>query len=75
HALAAFTWDALGVAVLKVKGPCDWDALRAALAHKPYRLLFLISAHDPAQPEGMQLCVGTQCATPTTNLTELIESI
>ena len=75
HALAAFTWDAVGVAVLKVKGPCDWDALRGALAKKPYRPLFLIAAHDPAQPAGMQLCVGTQCAAPTMNVEELAETI
>jgi len=75
HALAAFTWDAVGVAVLKVKGPCDWDALRAALAKKPYRPLYLVAATDPAQPEGMQLCVGTQCAAPTTSLVELMEML
>lgn len=75
HALAAFTWDAIGVAVLKVKGPCDWDALQAALAAKPYRLMYLVAAHDPAQPEGMQLCVGTQCAAPTKDLAELMDQI
>jgi uncharacterized protein len=73
HALAAFTWDAVGVAVLKVKGPCDWAALRAALAAKPYRPLYIISATDPAQPDGLQLCVGTQCTAPTANLAELSE--
>ncbi len=75
HALAAFTWDAVGVAVLKIKGPCDWDALRAALAQKPYRPLCLVAAHDPAQPAGLQLCVGTQCAPPTMNLAELMDLI
>ena len=75
HALAAFTWDAIGVAVLKVKGPCDWDALQTALAAKPYRPLYLISAHDPAQPEGMQLCVGTQCAAATQSLVDLVKQI
>jgi len=73
HALSAFTWDAVGIAVLKVKGPIDWTALRAMLATKPYRPLFIISATDPAQPDGLQLCVGTQCAAPTTNLDELAE--
>ncbi len=75
HALAAFTWDAVGIAVLKVKGSCDWDALRAELAKKPYRPMYLIAAHDPAQPEGLQLCVGTQCSPPTKNLSELVELI
>ena len=73
HALAAFTWDAVGIAVLKVKGPVDWSALRATLAAKPYRPLFIISATDPAQPNGLQLCVGTQCAAPTTSVAELAE--
>jgi len=75
HALAAFTWDAVGVSVLKIKGPCDWDALRTELAKKPYRPLYLVAAHDPAQPAGMQLCVGTQCAAPTTSIEELVEAI
>jgi uncharacterized protein YyaL (SSP411 family) len=75
YALAAFTWDAIGIAVLKVKGPCDWDALRAALAAKPYRPLFIISATDPAQPDGLQLCVGTQCSAPTTSIEELMEMV
>jgi uncharacterized protein YyaL (SSP411 family) len=75
HALAAFTWDAVGIAVLKVKGPCDWDALRAALAKKPYRPLYLVATNDPAQPAGLQLCVGNQCAAPTSSLVELVEQI
>jgi uncharacterized protein YyaL (SSP411 family) len=75
HALSAFTWDAVGIAVLKVKGPCDWDALRAALAAKPYRPLFIISATDPAQPDGLQLCVGTQCSAPTASIDALTEMI
>jgi hypothetical protein len=75
HALAAFTWDALGIAVLKIKGSCDYDALQAALAAKSYRPLFILTTDGPAQPVGMQLCVGTQCAKPTTNIAELVEMI
>jgi len=75
HALAAFTWDALGVAVLKIKGPCDWDALRATLAARPYRPLFLVSTDDPVQPAGMQLCVGTQCLETTNDLAVLAEKV
>jgi len=75
HALAAFTWDATGVAVLKIKGACDWEALQNELAKKPYRPLFLMATNDPAQPAGMQLCVGTQCLAPTGKLSELIEVI
>ncbi len=73
HALAAFTWDAMGIAVLKIKGPCDWNALRTELAQKPYRPLYLVATDDPAQPEGLQLCVGTQCATPVAKASELTE--
>jgi uncharacterized protein YyaL (SSP411 family) len=73
HALAAFTWDAVGVAVIKVKGACDWEALRAALAARPYRPVFLAATSDAAQPEGMQLCVGTQCVEATGDALALAE--
>jgi uncharacterized protein YyaL (SSP411 family) len=64
HALEAFATDALGVAVLKVKGPVDPETLREALVARPYRRLFWLSTDDAAQPEGLQLCVGTQCLEP-----------
>jgi hypothetical protein len=73
HALTAFTWDALGVAVIKCKGPRDLEALRAALVARPYRPVLLAMTNDSAQPDGFQLCVGTQCAAPTTDLVELAE--
>jgi uncharacterized protein YyaL (SSP411 family) len=75
HALAAFTWDAMGVAVIKVKGPCDWEALRAALAARPYRPVLLVATDDAAQPEGMQLCVGTQCQEATGEAKALAEML
>ncbi len=76
HALTAFTWDALGVAVLKIKGACDFTALRAALASRPYRPVFLVNANnDSAQPAGMQLCVGTQCQAVTEKVREIAEQL
>jgi uncharacterized protein len=75
HALAAFTWDAVGVAVIKVKGACDWEGLRAALAARPYRPVFLVATNDAAQPAGMQLCVGTQCLEATEDVGVVAERL
>ncbi len=75
HALAAFTWDAVGVAVIKVKDECDWEALRAALAARPYRPVFLVATNDAAQPEGIQLCVGTQCLEATGEAEKIAEML
>jgi len=64
HAMAGLAADALGVAVLKVKGVGDLEPVRAGLVQKPWRRVFLQHTEDPAQPEGYQLCVGTQCLQP-----------
>ena len=37
------------------------DVLQQNLARKPWRRLFLLFTDDPEQPDGYQLCVGSQC--------------
>ncbi len=61
HALAGITSDAVGIAVIKIKGISNLDLLQENLADKPWRRVFLLSTDDPDQPDGYQLCVGSQC--------------
>jgi len=75
HALAGYTADAMGIAVIKVAGIKDLNPLRQALASKPWRKLFIQTVNDTDQPQGYQLCVGTQCQQPTSDLNTLIEWI
>jgi len=74
HALAGYVADAVGIAVVKIKGISDLDPLCAAAADRPARRSFFLVTEDPAQPTGYQLCVGTQCLAPTTNHEELLEN-
>ncbi len=74
HALAGFTLDATGLAVLKGGRGTDWPAALKALRAKPWRPVFLQPADD--LPSGtFQLCVGTQCLAPTKNLAEVMEQL
>ncbi len=75
HALSAYTADAMGVAVIKVKGTTDLTALHAALTNRPWRRVFVQLTDDPAQPDGYQLCIGTQCQAPTSDLEALAEMV
>ncbi len=61
HALAGITSDAVGIAVIKIKGISNLDLLQENLADKPWRRVFLLTTDDPDQPDGYQLCVGSQC--------------
>jgi len=74
HALAGFTWAAIGHAVIHFKPGRDLEALRKALVAKPWRPVYLKSA-DPAQGAAYQLCVGTQCLAPTDSIGELVERL
>ena len=65
HALAGFAEEALGIAVIKVGGEEPIEPLRAALAMRPWRRTFLLSADDPALGQGFQLCIGNQCLEPS----------
>ena len=61
HAMAGLTSDAVGIAVIKIKGIKNLDVLQQNLAKKPWRRLFLLFTDDSEQPDGYQLCVGSQC--------------
>ena len=59
--MAGLTSDAVGIAVIKIKGIKNLDVLQQNLARKPWRRLFLLFTDDSEQPDGYQLCVGSQC--------------
>jgi len=71
YALSAFVEGAIGLAVVKAKGVDDLEPLRAALVARPWRPVFVVTTDDPAQPAGYQLCVGTECLTPTDDPVEV----
>ena len=75
YALAGFTNDAVGVAVIKIKGVKSLDDLQQALAAKPFRRTFLLYTDDPDQPEGYQLCIGTTCLEPSQDVADLTKKI
>ncbi len=75
HALGGATMDATGVAVIKVKDVADLEPLRAALAERVWRGVYILQTDDPAQPTGYQLCVGTQCIEATEAVNALVETI
>jgi uncharacterized protein YyaL (SSP411 family) len=72
HAMAGLTWDAVGIAVIKAKGPDDLEPLRQALTAKPWRLVFIQWKDSPDQPEGYQLCVGEKCMEPSRDLDSVL---
>jgi len=72
HALEAVATDTIGIAVIKVRDAADLDALRAAIAAKPWRRCFIQKVSDEL-PAAYQLCVGTQCLPPTNGLSELMD--
>ncbi len=74
HALAVFTLDATGLAVLKGGRGTDWAAALRALREKPWRPVFLQPADDLPE-NNFQLCVGTQCLAPTTDVAEVVEHL
>ena len=71
HALSGITADAVGIAIIKVNGIEGLRSLQEALVQKPWRKIFLLVSNDSNQPEGYQLCVGTQCLEPTLDIPSL----
>ncbi len=67
HALAAWTEEAKGPAVVKLGSGSDTQALSDALRKRPWRRLALMPADDSSAPAGYQVCVGPQCQPPTTD--------
>lgn len=67
HALEAVASHRAGIAVVKFGSGVDRQALRDALAAKPWRRTFVLASD--ALPDGaVQVCLGTACHAPTTDL-------
>ncbi len=64
HALSAIVWRSIGIATVKARPGTDLEPLRAALAARPWRPVFLLQA-GPDQAAAFQLCVGSTCLAPT----------
>ena len=67
--------DAVGIAVIKIKGISNLDLLQENLAEKPWRRVFLLVTDDPEQPDGYQLCVGSQCLEAEVDPTALVAKL
>ncbi len=66
HALAGFTHDAIGVAVIQLGRGADARSLTRALAARPWRPVYLLPSSSSSDDlTGYQLCVGTQCLPPS----------
>ena len=70
HALAALAEQAIGIAVVKIKG-VPIEPLVQILRQKPYRLTHLRAVEDEEQPVGYQLCVGPECQPPVEDPAEI----
>ena len=75
HGMTGLTWDAIGVAVLKVEGVDELDSLRNLLTGRPWRKVFIQTTDSTEQPEGYQLCVGEQCMEPSKDLDTALEKL
>lgn len=76
YALAGFTEDEIGVAVLKIKRPSVevLNKIQEALSQRPYRKIFLLEEKEKAGKE-YQLCVGTQCFESCDSLEVVLKKI
>ncbi|MEQ9824806.1 MAG: thioredoxin domain-containing protein [Puniceicoccaceae bacterium] len=72
--LEALTWDAMGVAQLKVGAQVNLDALVASLREIPWRPLWL-EVDSGMAANDLQLCVGTHCLAPTTSVEAVLEAL
>jgi len=75
HVLSAFTHDALGIPVVKVKDVNVLPGLQRSLVVRPWRLCFLEVTRDKSQPDDYILCVGQTCQPPTENPHTIAEMI
>ena len=73
HALSALVSQAIGIAVIKVRPGADLEALRAALAARPWRPVYLQVDDSGTLSADFQLCVGTECLAPTDSVGEVVE--
>jgi hypothetical protein len=73
--MSGLTAAAVGVAVIKIKGVQDLEPLREAIIEKPWRRIFLQWTDDIDQPNGYQLCVGSQCLESSMQFREVLEKL
>lgn len=71
HALTALVGEMAGWPVVKIKGPCDWEQLGQFVRSDTWQKIFLLPTDDPAQPEGLQVCLGSVCLEPVCSIEEL----
>ncbi len=74
HALSAIAAETGQTSVIKVKD-ADLAPLASALRARPWQRLFVLQTTDPAQPVGYQLCTGTTCLPPTTEIPTLLQQV
>ena len=72
HGLEAAAVDAAGIGVISVRAGADMECLRAALVEGAWRRTFVRVA-EAALAEDYQLCMGTHCALPTSDLSVLLQ--
>jgi len=65
HTLTAATEHAMGAPVIHAHPEGSLDALRDALADRPWRRRFIFAASGDEAPRGYQVCVGAQCMAPS----------
>jgi uncharacterized protein YyaL (SSP411 family) len=75
HALSALVHRGMGIVSVQYKEGADLEALRQAIASKPWRPVFLKPDSTATQTASFQLCVGTQCLTPTDSAEAIAEYI
>jgi hypothetical protein len=75
YALSAMTQEAMGLAVLRLRGVADLEPLRQAIVARPWRRIFLVNEDPASGPHGYQLCVGTQCLPATNDPQQLAEQL
>ncbi len=75
HALSAFVNKAVGIAVIKARPDADLEALRAVVAARPWRPVFLQATAGTDQKAAFQLCVGTECLPPVDDPQALAENL
>ncbi len=72
HALDAIAAQAAGLPVVKVRRAESVEALRVALARRPWRRVFIEVAGTGELTAEYQLCVGTRCLAPTDSAGEVV---
>lgn len=72
HALEAASTHAIGIVVIKVRAGGALDGLRDALAQTAWRRCFIQVVATDVQAADYQVCIGTQCLPPTSDLPEVV---